>query len=231
MSFSILPPNSPILNKSGHVAPEWYRFFAAIQRVAGSGLVESIQQGNYITWGATTILPNDKVLAAGTAIDIALTDDNVTIALEDTAVSPGIYGADTQTVSFTVDQQGRLTGAEAFDLNTSNITEGTNLFFTEDRARDSVSGADGVSYNSGTGVFSADETWLNDRYVQIEVGPNWTAATGTASRATFATYTAPVISNPPTQAEVQAIADAVQVLSQRAKAIIDDLIGNSAFPS
>lgn len=231
MSFSILPPNSPIVNKSGHVAPEWYRFFAAIQRIAGSGLVESVQQGNYITWGATTILPNDKVLAAGTAIDIALTDDNVTIALEDTAVSPGIYGADTQTVSFTVDQQGRLTGAEAFDLDTSNITEGANLFFTETRARDSVSGADGVSYNSGTGVFSADETWLNDRYVQIEVGSNWTAATGTASRATFATYTAPVISNPPTQAEVQAIADAVQVLSQRTKAVIDDLIGNSAFPS
>lgn len=231
MSFSILPPNSPILNKSGHVAPEWYRFFAAIQRVAGSGLVESIQQGNYITWGATTVLPNDKTLAAGTGIDIALSSDNVTIALEDTAVSPGSYGANTQTVSFSVDQQGRLTAAAAFNLNTSNIAEGANLFFTEARVRDSVSGDDGVSYDDGTGTFSADETWLNDRYVQVDVGSNWAAATGTASRATFATYTAPVISNPPTQAEVQAIADAVQVLSQRAKAIIDDLIGNSAFPS
>lgn len=52
----------------------------------------------------------------------------------------------------------------------------------------------------------------------------WTAATGTAARGTFATYTSPTISNPPTQAEVQAIADAVQVLSQRMKAVIDDLI-------
>lgn len=51
----------------------------------------------------------------------------------------------------------------------------------------------------------------------------WTAATGTAERTTFATYAAPVISNPPTQAEVQAIADHVQILSRRLKALIDDL--------
>lgn len=51
----------------------------------------------------------------------------------------------------------------------------------------------------------------------------WTTATGTADRATFATYTAPAISSPPTQAEVQALADHVQVLSRHLKALIDDL--------
>lgn len=51
----------------------------------------------------------------------------------------------------------------------------------------------------------------------------WTAPTGTAARATFATYAAPDISTTPTEAEVQALADHVQVLSQRMKALIDDL--------
>lgn len=48
------------------------------------------------------------------------------------------------------------------------------------------------------------------------------APTGTAERTAFATYTAPAISNPPTQAQVQALADHVQILSRRLKAIIDD---------
>lgn len=52
----------------------------------------------------------------------------------------------------------------------------------------------------------------------------WTAATGTAERTTFATYTSPTISASPTQAEVQAIADHVQILSRRLKALVDDLL-------
>lgn len=57
----------------------------------------------------------------------------------------------------------------------------------------------------------------------------WTAATGTADRATFTTYTAPTISAVPTQAEVQAVADAVQVLSRHMKALIDDLKANGTI--
>lgn len=50
----------------------------------------------------------------------------------------------------------------------------------------------------------------------------WTAWTGTADRATHATYTAPVISPIPTQAEVQAIADGLQDVSRAYKALNDD---------
>lgn len=49
----------------------------------------------------------------------------------------------------------------------------------------------------------------------------WSSPSGTASRATFTTYTAPAISAAPTQAEVQAIANHLQVLSQHMKAVID----------
>lgn len=67
------------------------------------------------------------------------------------------------------------------------------------------------------------------RYVKQDVGSAWSAATGTASRATFATYAGQTVSNPPTQTEVQNIDDHVKILSQRAKALIDDLQGNGAL--
>lgn len=51
----------------------------------------------------------------------------------------------------------------------------------------------------------------------------WTAATGTAQRSGFATYTSPDISASPTESEVQAIADGLQNVSRTLKALIDDL--------
>lgn len=68
------------------------------------------------------------------------------------------------------------------------------------------------------GVFSVDGA-----QVVSNRATGWTAPTGTAVRSTFATYAAPDISTTPTEAEVQALADHVQVLSQRLKALIDDL--------
>lgn len=59
----------------------------------------------------------------------------------------------------------------------------------------------------------------------------WTAATGTAQRSGFAAYSSPTISNPPTQAEVQAIADAVQDLARTLKALMDDLIAHGLIGS
>ena len=46
-----------------------------------------------------------------TGITTAVTDDNVSIDLDDTAVTPGSYGSASQISTFTVDQQGRLTAA------------------------------------------------------------------------------------------------------------------------
>jgi len=81
---------------------------------------------------------------------------------------------------------------------------------------------------------SADTDILNrgtadTRYVQQSVGAQWASPSGTAERTTYTTYTAPTITNPPTQAEVQAIADHVQILSRRMKALLDDLRTNKAL--
>lgn len=51
----------------------------------------------------------------------------------------------------------------------------------------------------------------------------WAVATGTATRTTFATFAGQTISVTPTQAQVQAIDDHVKILSERLKALIDDL--------
>lgn len=54
----------------------------------------------------------------------------------------------------------------------------------------------------------------------------WAALTGTAQKGGGATYTAPTISNPPTQAEVQAMADRLQAADRTIKALTDALIAH-----
>lgn len=53
--------------------------------------------------------------------------------------------------------------------------------------------------------------------------PAWVSPTGTFSRAGFVAYAGQSVSNPPTQAEVQAIDDQVKEHSQRLAALIADL--------
>lgn len=90
--------------------------------------------------------------------------------------------------------------------------------------------ADGAVTDAGVAQATASAALgLATTAVQQDVGAAWTAPTGTASRATFATYAGQTVSNPPTQAEVQAIDDHLVILSQRMKAVIDDLKANGAL--
>lgn len=66
-------------------------------------------------------------------------------------------------------------------------------------------------------------------YVQMDVGAAWTAATGTEARTALASYAGQTVSNPPTQAEMQALDDAVKAISQHLVAAINDLKGNGAL--
>jgi hypothetical protein len=87
---------------------------------------------------------------------------------------------------------------------------------------------DGANQNADITALQSSITTINGQITGLTSSKapkltTFTAATGTADRTTFATYAAPTISNPPTQAEVQAIADHLQVLSRHMKAMIDDL--------
>jgi hypothetical protein len=77
---------------------------------------------------------------------------------------------------------------------------------------------------ASTSVPTRDDA--DSRYVRQDQTAAWTAATGTEARTALASYAGQVISNPPTQAEVQALDDAVKAISQHLVALIND--GRSA---
>lgn len=59
--------------------------------------------------------------------------------------------------------------------------------------------------------------------------PAWANPTGTLTRATFAAYAGQTVSNPPTQAQMQALDDALKAHSQRLAALITDLRANGTL--
>lgn len=65
--------------------------------------------------------------------------------------------------------------------------------------------------------------------VEKDQGPAWTDATGTPARTALASYAGQTVSNPPTQAEVQALDNAAKAISQHVVAIINDLKANGAL--
>jgi len=77
-----------------------------------------------------------------------------------------------------------------------------------------LTASSGIAYDNTTGAFTA-----------VKAG-TYGAPTGTLSRATFASYTAPTVSVIYTQAEVQAIANALQAVSRTLAALITDLRAN-----
>lgn len=100
--------------------------------------------------------------------------------------------------------------------------------------------ADGAATAAGDAQSTADTALgLAQTAVQQEVGPSWADATGTADRTAFSP-TSPVgpfsVSNPPTQAEVQAIGSALVTVSndlqdatQHIVALVNDLYANKAL--
>jgi hypothetical protein len=90
--------------------------------------------------------------------------------------------------------------------------------------------ADTAAATAATAQARADGAYaLAETKVEMSAGPAWAAPSGTATRAAYAAYTAPVVSNPPTQAEMQALADAVQALSRAMVALVTDLRANEAL--
>lgn len=96
-----------------------------------------------------------------------------------------------------------------------------------DAAQDDAISALQEAVEAGLAAASAQNT--ADGAVQQDVGPAWDVPTGTAARATFASYTGQTISNPPTQAEVQAHDVHLVMLSQRMAAMVSDLKANGAL--
>ena len=77
--------------------------------------------------GNSTMYNGDRLNILG-GTGISTVDDgslSITVTLDDTAVTPGTYGSASETVTFTVDQQGRLTAAseQAIAITASQVTD------------------------------------------------------------------------------------------------------------
>lgn len=137
-------------------SPAGVRNYEAIQGDT-TNIYAAITAAQFLTLGGDPNLGSERVFVP-VAGELEGTDGGAgttyTLGLADTAVVAAPYGAATKTVSVTIDAKGRITGAAEYDLNTSNITEGSNLFFTNARARAALSGGTGINYNAGTGVIA-----------------------------------------------------------------------------
>jgi hypothetical protein len=150
----INPPNTPLIDSRGFITPEWYRYL-----VRAAADVDNLAGASVITVDDERVIFDNSRRLDVAAGELEATDAPplFTLGLADTAVTAGGYGSASQTIAITVDAKGRLTDVEAFPLNTDNITEGvTNLYFTQARARSSLSSGTGISYNSGTGVIALE---------------------------------------------------------------------------
>lgn len=108
----------------------------------------------------------------GTGLTTAVTDDNVKIDLDSTAVTAGQYGSATQLAQFTVDAQGRLTQATEFTAD---------FVITGDSGSDTVVLQETLHFDGGTGVTTA----VTNNQVAFSIGQD----VATTSNVTFADVT------------------------------------------
>ena len=66
-------------------------------------------------------------------------------------------------------------------LNTTAVAEGTNLYYTDARARGAISASTGISYNSTTGAISTTITQYTDALARASVSLTTTGSSGAAT--------------------------------------------------
>ena len=122
-----------------------YANFAGFPATGETGKIYvAIDTGDVYRWGGSSYVQiNDAVTSADQATKLA-TARNIALTgpITGTASFDGTAAAN---ISTTLDISGKTT---------SDLSEGSNLYYTDTRARSSVSATGSIAYNSGTGIFS-----------------------------------------------------------------------------
>lgn len=183
----ISPPNEPITKEGANINPSWYRYL--VQR---KHIEDGVTDAGVLTFDdEAAIFPNGRRLTVGSGeLTAEDTGSNYELGLADTAVTPDTYGEPTKLVVLAIDRFGRVTSASEVALESGNVTETTKLFFTQARARASVSGSAGISYTVGTGNFVLDQAFarglFNDgSHIDYNSGTGVISFDGTGISGTF----------------------------------------------
>jgi hypothetical protein len=92
------------------------------------------------------LLTGKLTVAGGVGLTSTISDDTITVKLDDTAVTPGAYGDTSSIPVFTVDAQGRITAA-------SEVTISTSIALSSDSGTDSVDLlSETLAISGGTGI-------------------------------------------------------------------------------
>jgi hypothetical protein len=90
------------------------------------------------------LLSDTLTISGGTGLSSVVTDNTITLNLDNTAVSPASYGSATAVSTFTVDQQGRLTAAGTATISIPH----TQINDWDEAVQDVI----GTKVTAGTGV-------------------------------------------------------------------------------
>ena len=125
-------------------------------------------------------------IAGDTGITTTVSNNQISIDLDDTSVSAGSYGSSTAIPTFTVDAQGRLTAA-----GTASIT--TTLDIAADSGSDDgvVLGTDTLTFTGGTGI----DTSVSGDTVTFAIDSSVVTLTGSQTL-TNKTLTTPTLTTP-----------------------------------
>jgi hypothetical protein len=151
----------------------------------GTGSVTSVDMsvptgfaisGNPITTSGTLAL----AFASGYSLPTNASQGNWDTAYNN-SITAFAYNTSTGVLTLTQQDAGTLTATVTLQpFSTTNLTEGTNLYFTTTRARQSLSAGTGISYDNSTGIITNSAP---DQIVSLSAG------TGISTSGTYPSFT------------------------------------------
>lgn len=181
-----------------------------------NGVLNFFDGTNWVPASGSTEVIQDLIgssVIGGTGLTATYVDASgeTTIDLDNTAVSHGTYGGSNKAVTFTVDQQGRLTAASdaSISITASQVSdfteatqdligsslgegEGIDISYSDPAGIVTISGEDASDTNKGIASFSATDfvvtsgnVALNNEAIQDKVGAMVTGNTETGITVTY----------------------------------------------